>query len=109
GVLRPRICMSKPTAVGSPSDQPSDGLWQVAQLIDALRDRRRSKNSIWPSFTRAALGMLSAGAGAVAGRSHGSLSDAHTTAQASAKKPRINSCGSENRSEDDLPGMRRTP
>ena len=52
GVARASVCMSKPTAVGSPSDQPSEGLWQLAQLIVILRDRRGSKNSNRPRCTR---------------------------------------------------------
>src|SRR4051812_14749076 len=72
GVARASVFISKPVAVGSPSDQPSAGLWQLAQLMFALRDKRGSKNSIWPSSTRAAVGRLSAGAGAFSGRSQGS-------------------------------------
>ncbi len=67
GVARPSFCMSKPVAVGSPSDQPSAGLWQLAQLMFALRDRRGSKNNICPSSTRAEFGRFSAGAGALVG------------------------------------------
>src|SRR5579859_4577467 len=63
GVFRPRARMPSPTPVGKPSDQPSDGLWQLAQLIQLEPERRGSKKSILPSSTRSGVGKFSGGAG----------------------------------------------
>src|SRR5438034_11795979 len=70
GEARPSTLLLKPLAVGSPSDHPNSGLWQLAH--DRLRsdERRGSKNSCLPSSMRAALGWLSAGEGGVFGSNH---------------------------------------
>src|SRR5882672_1814132 len=62
GVARPSTVPLMPTPVASPSDQPSAGLWQLAQETVPLPDRRGSKNNALPSSTRDTSGLLSSGA-----------------------------------------------
>ena len=63
GVPRGKTLPAKPRAVGKPSDQPVDGLWQVAQDIVPPFDRCVSKNSRSPSSTLAGVGSLPDGYG----------------------------------------------
>src|SRR5437868_5512641 len=59
--------MPSPTPVGKPSLQPSEGLWQLAQLIQFEPESRGSKKSILPSSIRSGVGVFSAGEGTSAG------------------------------------------
>src|SRR5659263_458099 len=52
-----------PTPVFNPSDQPSPGLWHVAQDTVPLPDKRGSKNSALPNSTLAGVMGLSTASG----------------------------------------------
>src|SRR5262249_42527745 len=66
---RPPMC---PRPLGSASDQPSAGLWQLAQEMTPEPDKRGSKNNIWPRATFSGVEGLLRDAGVLAGRRNSS-------------------------------------
>ena len=55
GALRAKGVFCEPTAFGSGTFHPKDGLWQLAQFMFWLPDRRGSKNNALPSAAFSAL------------------------------------------------------